>query len=35
MKEDFETIWNRIIDNQGNNFSTIKKVSFTYSIDNM
>lgn len=32
MKEDFETIWNRIIDNQGNNFSTIKKVSFTYSI---
>ena len=25
MKEDFETIWNRIIDNQGNNFSTIKE----------
>ena len=32
MKEDFETIWNRIIDNQGKNFSTIKKVTFTYLI---
>ena len=32
MKETFEIIWNRIKENQGKKFSTIKNVTFTYSI---
>ena len=34
MKEDFEIIWNRLIENQGKDFYTIKKVKFTYTIGN-
>lgn len=32
MKESFEAIWQKFIENQGNNFSTIKNITFTYSI---
>ena len=32
MKENFEIIWNRIIENQGNDFFTIQKIKFTYTI---
>ena len=34
MLEDFEIIWNRLIENQGKDFYTIKKVKFTYTIGN-
>ena len=32
MNEDFETIWERIKDNQGKKFFKVKGGSFTYSI---
>ena len=32
MKEDFDVIWNRIIENQGKNFFKIRKGKFTYKI---
>ena len=32
MKEDFEIIWKRIVENQGKDFYKIRKDKFTYTI---
>ena len=33
MTEDFDLVWKRICDNQGNKFLTIRKESFEYKIE--
>lgn len=34
MKESFEIIWSRIVENQGKTFLTITKKEFTYKVEN-